>query len=66
MTSRDVRSPGPPGYQSPSSSVEDTEPSSRYYPTQESDEFSWCCSNTEHHKSTLVVKDHTVLSGRWV
>lgn len=49
-----------------SSSVEGTGPCTEYYPAQESDEFSWCCRNTEQHQSNLKVKDHTVLPGRWI
>jgi len=49
-----------------SSCVEGTGPCNEYYPAQESDEFSWCCRNTEQHQSMLMVKDHTVLPGRWI
>jgi hypothetical protein len=50
----------------PSSSAEDTEPCTEYYPAEESDEFVSVLCDTEQHKSVLMVKDHTALSGRWV
>lgn len=69
VTSRDVRSPSQASRDIEvclSSSVECTGPCTDYYAAQEPDEFSWCCRNTEQHKLMLMVKDHTVLPGRWV